>query len=198
MMASSAVMIVRLVIGPVGGETALPAAARQAAACADGLERARHRRSHREGFGVKRMISVRAAMLAGAFALAACNQHDASAVPGDIEDSQPFGAIAEGEVVYFSGTEPFWGGQVAGQRLTWSTPENIEGSVIDVERFAGRGGLSFSGALDEAPLDMTVTPGTCSDGMSDYAYPFTVTVQLGGETREGCGWSDAQPRSGGG
>ena len=65
-----------------------------------------------------------------------------------------------------------------------------------VERFAGRGGISFSGELDGAELEMMVTPLACSDGMSDRAYPFTATLKLGEETRKGCAWTERQPFSG--
>ena len=43
---------------------------------------------------------------------------------------------------------------------------------------------------------MTVTPLSCSDGMSDRTYPFTVTLEIGEETRNGCGWTDRQPFEG--
>ena len=58
------------------------------------------------------------------------------------------------------------------------------------------GGLGFSGTLDGAAFDMTVTPGACSDGMSDRTYPYTVTLKIGDDTREGCAWTDAQPFEG--
>ncbi|MES2699385.1 MAG: hypothetical protein V4647_07225, partial [Pseudomonadota bacterium] len=85
--------------------------------------------------------------------LAACTSPDSPAgeaddslpVPGEVDDAQPFSAIAEDEVIHFTGTEPFWGGEVTGGELTWSTPENIDGETIAVARFAGRGGLSFTG-----------------------------------------------------
>ncbi len=107
-----------------------------------------------------------------------------------------FDGIGAGEVIRFTGTEPFWGGQVEGSMLTYTTPENIDGEVITVTRFAGNHGLGLSGTLGEAAFDMTVTPGACSDGMSDRVYPLTVTLSVGGEVREGCGWTDSQPFSG--
>lgn len=115
---------------------------------------------------------------------------------GDTEDTQPYAGIGEDEVLHFTGTEPFWGGEVSGGTLTYSTPENIDGTQIEVERFAGRNGLSFSGILDEADFVMAVTPGECSDGMSDRTYPFTVTLQVRGEQRQGCAWTDAQSFTG--
>ena len=107
-----------------------------------------------------------------------------------------FTGIAPDETIRFTGTEPFWGGEVTGNRLTYSTPENIDGTQITVERFTGQGGLGFAGTLDGAAFDMTVTPGDCSDQMSDRTYPFTVTLQIGDEQRSGCAYTDAQPFEG--
>lgn len=115
---------------------------------------------------------------------------------GDTEDNRPYAGIGEEEVLHFTGTEPFWGGEVSGGTLTYSTPENIDGTQIAVERFAGRNGLSFSGTLEGAQFVMAVTPGECSDGMSDRTYPFTVTLQVRGEQRQGCAWTDAQSFTG--
>ena len=100
------------------------------------------------------------------------------------------------ETLRFTGNEPFWGGEVTGVTLTYTTPEDQDGTVIRVERFAGRGGLAFGGLLDGADFDMTVTPLACSDGMSDRTYPFTVTLKIGEETRNGCGWTERQPFEG--
>lgn len=116
--------------------------------------------------------------------------------PGDSEDTKPYAGIGEHEVLRFTGTEPFWGGQVAGGTLTYSTPEDIDGTEIPVDRFAGRNGLSFSGTLDGANFVMAVTPGQCSDGMSDRTYPFTVTLEVGAEQRQGCAWTEAQSFTG--
>lgn len=118
------------------------------------------------------------------------------AAPGNSEDTAPYSGIARDETVHFTGTEPFWGGEASGGTLTYSTPENIDGTTIRVERFAGRGGLSLSGQLDGAPFDMAITPGACSDGMSDRTYPFTVTLQVRGEQRNGCAWTERQSFTG--
>ncbi len=109
-----------------------------------------------------------------------------------------FTAVGAGETLRFAGTEPFWGGSLDESRLTWTTPENAQGTVIAAERRAGNNGLGVSGELAGRPLDMAVTLAPCSDGMSDRRYPFTVTVRLGTETLNGCGWTDRMPASGGG
>lgn len=105
----------------------------------------------------------------------------------------PFAAIGAEEAIRFTGTEPFWGGTVTGTRLLWQTPENIDGETLAVRRFAGNNGLAYTGTVGEQSFDMTITPGTCSDGMSDRAYPYTVTLKLGAEQRHGCAWTARQP-----
>lgn len=120
----------------------------------------------------------------------------ASGLPGDSGSTDPYDGIASDEVLHFTGTEPFWGGEAQGTTLTYSTPEDPDGTTIAVERFAGRGGLALGGQLADQAFEMMVTPLTCSDGMSDRTYPFTITLQIGRETRNGCGWTDARPFEG--
>ena len=152
-------------------------------------------------------------MLAAPLALAACNQGPApvdqpdgaattaaspapaasattQGVPGDTSDMQAYDGIRADEKVQFTGTEPFWGGSVSGATLTYSTPENPDGSPIAVARFAGRGGVSWSGTWQDQPFRLAVTEGSCSDGMSDRTYPFTATLQVLGEQRQGCAWTE--------
>ena len=123
--------------------------------------------------------------------LAAC-----SAGPDEAEDAEKFSGIADDEIVSLSGTEPFWNVEIRGDRAIFSSPENLEGTGFPVERFAGLNGVSFSGRMDGASFDAMVTPGDCSDGMSDRTYPYTVTISLGAEQLNGCGHTDRQPFSG--
>ena len=120
----------------------------------------------------------------------------AAAAPGDTSETASYAEIAEDEVLRFLGNEPFWGGEVSGKTLTYKTPENQDGTVIAVERFAGRGGIALSGLLEGEEFEMTVTPLECSDGMSDRTYPFTVTLAIGEEQRNGCAWSEQHPFEG--
>ncbi len=118
-----------------------------------------------------------------------------AALPGD-DSTRPYDGIAPDETLRFTGNEPFWGGEVTGKALVYKTPENQDGTVYAVERFAGRGGISFSGMAEHPDFEMTVTPLACSDGMSDRTYPFTVTLNIDGELRNGCGWTDRRPFEG--
>ncbi|MFN4021124.1 MAG: hypothetical protein ACK4IC_11480 [Erythrobacter sp.] len=109
---------------------------------------------------------------------------------------QAFDAVAPDETVTLTGTEPFWAVTVAGERARYSNPDHPEGFDFTVSRFAGNNGLGFSGTLFEEPFTATLTPGDCSDGMSDRNYPFVATIALGGETLQGCGYTDRQPYTG--
>jgi uncharacterized membrane protein len=97
------------------------------------------------------------------------------------------------------GTEPFWGLNIAGDRLTLTRPEPpaVEAtsrSFVATERQAVWTGETADGRTIVA----TLTKGDCSDGMSDLDYPYVAEVRLGGETLKGCGFrTDAQPREGG-
>ena len=152
------------------------------------------------------MIAARVLPAACALLLAACQQNgaDDAASPGQATDArlpdagstEAYDGIAENETLRFTGTEPFWGGEVVGTSLTYTTPENPDGTRIAVERFAGRGGLSFGGSLEGVGFEMTVTPLECSDGMSDRTYPFTVTLKVGDDLRNGCGWTEREPFAG--
>lgn len=135
-----------------------------------------------------------------ALLLAACQPggHDGGGadVPGDSASGEPYAGIGTDEMLRFTGTEPFWGGQLGGGKMTYNTPENPAGWTIPVNRFAGRNGLGFSGVLEGESLEMAVTPGACSDGMSDRSYPFVVTLRIGEDVRNGCAWSERSPFSG--
>ena len=131
--------------------------------------------------------------------LAACNPHGGArdaTTPADGSKTAAYAGIGAGDRLQFTGTEPFWGGSVAGGTLTYRTPEQPEGTAIAVQRFAGNNGLNFSGKLGERAFDMAVTEAACSDGMSDRTYPFTVTLQIGGEMRNGCAWTQARAFTG--
>lgn len=143
------------------------------------------------------MTSLRTASLAALALLALSGCHarrgeDNGGVPGDVDSHKPFAEIAENETLHFVGTEPFWSGEATRNTLNYSTPATPDGTKISVTRFGGRNGLGLSGKLEDRTFDLTVTPGTCSDGMSDRRFPFTVTLKLGEEVRQGCAWTDRQ------
>jgi len=112
------------------------------------------------------------------------------------ETAEAYDGIGPDEKITLSGTEPFWNMTVEGEVLTYTTPENLDGTTTSVTRFTGNNGLGFSGELEGKSLQIAITPGTCSDGMSDRDYPFTATIKLGDDTLFGCGFTASQPYSG--
>lgn len=128
--------------------------------------------------------------------LAACSQPT-----GEIgRDTQPFDGIAAEATISALGTEPFWGIAIApdgeGYSATYSSPDNLDGTRFPVDRFAGNNGVSFSGAMDGEAVSAAITPGECSDGMSDRTYPYSVTVSLGDTTLFGCAFTSDEPFAG--
>jgi uncharacterized membrane protein len=126
--------------------------------------------------------------------LAACNHGTGATDATGANGAKPgaYAGLGERETLRFTGTEPFWGGSVTGTALTYTTPENPQGTAIPVRRFAGNNGLAFTGTLGGAPFDMAVAEAACSDGMSDRRYRFTVTLKIADEVRRGCGWVEAK------
>ena len=121
-----------------------------------------------------------AALIFAVLFLASCG------AKGEKPGQPAFDAIGADQRVQFLGTEPFWGGEVTGDTLLYSTPENPAGTAVAVTRFAGNNGVSYSGTLDGRKLDLMITPGTCSDGMSDREYPYVATMEIDGAQRDGC------------
>lgn len=145
------------------------------------------------------LIAITALLLTGCSGGA-----NTGAVPGDTEDKRPYDGISAQEMITAVGTEPFWGAKISGGgddqpgTLLFTTPQNTvgdaDGERAAVTRFAGRGGLSFSGTLSTGPFTLVITPGACSDGMSDNSYPFVVTMQYYQDsTLSGCAWTESQP-----
>lgn len=106
--------------------------------------------------------------------------------------AETFSAIAPGDTIHLIGTEPFWSGEIAHGEALWKTPETMAGTRFAVERFAGNNGVSFTGRMGAERFDLMVTPGQCSDGMSDRSYPYMAAVKLGDRQLSGCAWTDRQ------
>jgi uncharacterized membrane protein len=85
------------------------------------------------------------------------------------------------------GTEPFWGARIEGRCVTYSHPEDQDGTRVWTHYTPGPGGGTWSGALGGSRFELSTRsrPG-CSDGMSDRVYPIAVELLVGGETRRGC------------
>ena len=86
------------------------------------------------------------------------------------------------------GTEPFWAARIEGRCVTYSHPEDQDGTRVWT-RFTPdpKGGGTWSGALGGRLFELIVRPAPgCSDGMSDRRYPYAAEVAVHGERRRGC------------
>lgn len=89
-----------------------------------------------------------------------------------------------------AGTEPFWGLEIAGKTMKLSMPGDEGDAVteytVEYTTSAGDNRIIASG-----PLTVTLSPVACSDGMSDFTYPYSVEAVLVGKeavTMKGCAY----------
>lgn len=125
--------------------------------------------------------------LARAF-VAACSERAAPPAPRPAS-----GCLAQdGEAVPANriravGTEPFWGARIEGRCVTYSHPEDIQGTRVWTRFVGTTTNGSWSGALGGSRFVLRTRPQPgCSDGMSDERYPIAVALTVGGEERTGC------------
>ena len=85
------------------------------------------------------------------------------------------------------GTEPFWNVNVEDATLTYTTPEDQAGVVMQGTRRALEEGVELSGSHDGKPFVLTVSAGLCSDGMSDNQYELNASFRYGDIDYKGCG-----------
>ena len=85
------------------------------------------------------------------------------------------------------GTEPFWDARVDGDALVFTTPDNQPGTTMRGRRVPSLVGYVFVGTHEGREFHLGLTPGECSDGMSDNRYEFTATFIYGDVTYKGCG-----------
>jgi uncharacterized membrane protein len=84
------------------------------------------------------------------------------------------------------GTEPFWNVKVRAAGMTLSRPDHPDVATGNPGvRIDGDQGL-FDAAAGERRLVLRLTPGDCSDGMSDRHYGYLAEVWIDGETLKGC------------
>lgn len=84
------------------------------------------------------------------------------------------------------GTEPFWNVNVEGSTLTYTTPEDQAGMVMQGERHAVTGGVEVTGEHEGKAFTLSVGEGMCSDGMSDNQYTLIATFRYGDIDYRGC------------
>lgn len=124
--------------------------------------------------------------------LAACGE----APMGSSEDSAPpADAPAAARAPDYAGdfdvvgTEPFWAVKIRAASVVLTRPDSPEVSNANPGvRIDGQQGVWDSSGVveDKGRLVVRLTPGVCTDGMSDRVYRFYAEVWIDGETLKGC------------
>ena len=84
------------------------------------------------------------------------------------------------------GTEPFWNVEAQGGRLVFTTPEDQAGKVLHGRRIPSLVGTVIAGDDGGRHFQLGITPGACSDGMSDNHYDHKATFSYGEAQYTGC------------
>jgi uncharacterized membrane protein len=84
------------------------------------------------------------------------------------------------------GNEPFWSVQARGGTLVFATPENQGGVTLLGRRVPSLVGTVILGSGPRGDFHFGVTPGKCSDGMSDRSHAYPSTFIYDGITYKGC------------
>lgn len=85
------------------------------------------------------------------------------------------------------GTEPFWGVDVDGDTLLYTTPEDMQGVRLTAKPIVSARGISYSGTHSGKPFSLEIREqGTCSDGMSETNYRYTASFTFDGRDLKGC------------
>lgn len=86
------------------------------------------------------------------------------------------------------GTDPSWTLKIRHDTLQLNRPDRK--TVVAVSAGVSRAGSSAMWEAQTAAtgdmVKVTLSQAKCSDGVSDMAYPYRATVQVGGETLAGC------------
>ncbi len=141
-----------------------------------------------------------ASPLALALSLCACSAPGPGAAPGEAAAPSPAPAAspAAPERLRVIGTEPFWGIDIEGGRLHFTTAEDQAGRRLAAAPLAEGGGLRYAGRDDDGTaFELRLVRGACSDGMSDRTYAYAVSFRYGAVDYRGCADTaaalDAQP-----
>jgi len=117
----------------------------------------------------------RSTLLVGLLALAGCTTKPAPLPRPPSEDAATYKAI---------GTEPFWGLQLDGREMVFTTADGQRVAEPQPRPIHGFAGDIYQGQR----IHLNIVTGVgCSDGMSDRVYPDKVQVDVDGKRFEGCG-----------
>lgn len=99
---------------------------------------------------------------------------------------EPAPAPQSGDAWHALGNEPFWSLEARGTTLVFKTPEDQAGVTLQGRRVPSLVGTVILGQGDGGEFHFGVTPGQCSDGMSDRTYAYNATFIYRDQTYKGC------------
>lgn len=94
--------------------------------------------------------------------------------------------VAAGDAWHAIGNEPFWSVEARGTTLVFKTPEDQVGVTLQGRRVPSLVGTVILGQGEDGDFHFGVTPGQCSDGMSDRTYAYNATFIYLEQTYKGC------------
>lgn len=131
-----------------------------------------------------------AAVVVSALLLAACEQsHDGqegAGPPADAPAPPPAAAVFPADLD-LNGTEPFWAVKIRGTSIALTRPDAPERAFANAGKAEASGTATWTANDASGSIVVKLTPGSCSDGMSDKTYPYSAVVTVGTETLKGCG-----------
>ena len=88
------------------------------------------------------------------------------------------------------GNEPFWSLDVTPSGVNLQRPDQamLTAEYQPLEK-AADGVRHFIGDTAEGKLELTLTPGKCSDGMSDTVYGWSAVAKIGDQQLKGCAYT---------
>lgn len=106
----------------------------------------------------------------------------ASHLDTSTEPAHMLGGVDLSQSISMVGTEPFWNILFGGGRVVFSSPDSNEGRTTTEPFFFGPKGAEWHGE----GMDIYLTAGRCSDGMSDRSYRLKAEVHIGDTKLKGC------------
>lgn len=89
-----------------------------------------------------------------------------------------------------TGTEPFWSIDISSEGIVFQSPESSPVTYPYRAAQNNAGSIEFNTSLntntESSTLKVVLTPGNCSDGMSDIQYPYSAEVVRDGQRLRGC------------
>ncbi|MDP1630648.1 MAG: hypothetical protein Q8L66_04435 [Caulobacter sp.] len=121
--------------------------------------------------------------------LAACGPQapggGSAAPPADAPPVDPAGEYRADFLLI--GTEPFWAVEISNGDLKLSRPDHEAVTAKAAVLVVRNSRAVWTAGTGKAGLIVALTPGACSDGMSDRIYPYTAEVKVDGKVMKGCG-----------